>query len=392
MLYLASLGLALHLILPQIPGIKRSLILISESSVPLILMALLAFMVSQACYAELFGRSAGAAVGSVAYARRRRRGLGRRFMLRLTLVEHGAARILPGGGSSAATVTYTALRSRGLSLARIGLTVATITSLVYGTLGIIFLACLLYLTLNNELSWTATTASLLVFGLAVCLIFLGYLAYLWPRTARRLLTGFFYSSGRLFAREWSHKRTELWAARIVLNLQVEVRTLREQLVGHPLAALKLGALALGYWGFDALCLAIIFLAFGVDVDVAHLLVAYGIAAALGALPITPGGLGVFETTMLGTLALLGAGPEVAIPVLGYRLFNFWLPIPMALILYPTLHIGASRYAVKPRDRPPRVARAKLQGLRGQEGHPDATVPAHQRSDALDGRPSQGPGR
>ena len=53
--------------------------------------------------------------------------------------------------------------------------------------------------------------------------------------------------------------------------------------------------------------------------------------------------------MLGTLALLGVGYEAAIPVLGYRLFNFWLPIPLALILYPTLRIGGAKYARKDQD-------------------------------------------
>ena len=44
--------------------------------------------------------------------------------------------------------------------------------------------------------------------------------------------------------------------------------------------------------------------------------------------------------MLGTLAVLGYGPDAAIAVLGYRLFNFWLPIPLAVLLYPTLRFGA----------------------------------------------------
>jgi hypothetical protein len=50
-LYLASVGLALHLILPQLPGIERSLVLISDSSVPLITAAFLAILASQMCYA-----------------------------------------------------------------------------------------------------------------------------------------------------------------------------------------------------------------------------------------------------------------------------------------------------------------------------------------------------
>ncbi len=344
-LYLASIGLALHLILPQIPGIERSLVLVADSSRVLLAAALLAIFASQACYAEILGRSAGAATGIVAYDKRRRMGLGRCFMLRLTVAEHGAARVLPGGGSSAAAVTYTGLRSRGLKPTRIGIAVATITVLVYGTLGLIFLGSLLYLTLDNALGWATTTASLLAFVLTLSLAFLGYLAYLRPLFARRFLAGFFYALGRLFRRKrWSRKRTEMRAARIVIRLQMEARALREQLLGHPLAALKLGALALGYWSFDALCLLIIFVAFGVEANPMELLVAYGVATTFGSLPLTPGGLGVFEATMLGTLALLGVEYEAAIPILGYRLFNFWLPIPLAVILYPTLHIGAARYA------------------------------------------------
>jgi uncharacterized protein (TIRG00374 family) len=123
---------------------------------------------------------------------------------------------------------------------------------------------------------------------------------------------------------------------------MEVRALREQLLYHPVAALKLEALALGYWGLDALCLIIIFGAFGVDADPVELLVAYGVATTIGSLPLTPGGLGVLEATMLGTLTLLGVGSEAAIPILGYRLFNFWLPIPLAIILYPTLQFGSAK--------------------------------------------------
>ncbi|HEY6580103.1 MAG TPA: lysylphosphatidylglycerol synthase domain-containing protein, partial [Rubrobacter sp.] len=62
----------------------------------------------------------------------------------------------------------------------------------------------------------------------------------------------------------------------------------------------------------------------------------GIATAAGALPLTPGGIGVFEATMLATLAVFGVGAGAAIAVLGYRLFNFWLPIPLAALLYPGL--------------------------------------------------------
>jgi uncharacterized protein (TIRG00374 family) len=163
------------------------------------------------------------------------------------------------------------------------------------------------------------------------------------RGVRRALSGILYGIGRPFLRRrWSRQRTEEWSERVVTWLRNEVTVLRGQLLGNRRRALQLGALAVGYWAFDALCLIVVFLALGVGFSPIELLVAYGIATAVGNLPLTPGGLGTFEATMLGILALLGYGPEVTIPVLGYRLFNFWLPIPLAVLLYPTLSFGARR--------------------------------------------------
>lgn len=105
-LLVASIGLALHLILPQIPGLERSARRLAGTSHLLVASALVAEVLSELCYAELLGRS----VGTVA---RRRHGLGRWFMFRLTVTGYGASHVLPGGGAMAATITYAALRRRG---------------------------------------------------------------------------------------------------------------------------------------------------------------------------------------------------------------------------------------------------------------------------------------
>ncbi len=116
------------------------------------------------------------------------------------------------------------------------------------------------------------------------------------------------------------------------------------MTGRPREAITLSALGFGYWAFDALCLILMFEAMGVPASPIVLIVAYGVATSIATIPLTPGGIGVFETTMLATLVLLGVGSEAAIPILGYRLFNFWLPIPLAAIFYPTLRHGAGRGA------------------------------------------------
>ncbi len=139
------------------------------------------------------------------------------------------------------------------------------------------------------------------------------------------------------------RRVEAWVIRLVSRLGEELREAHRHLAGRSAETPKLAALALGYWVFDALCLILMFAALGVAADPLVLLVAYGIATTLAAIPLTPGGIGVFETTMLATLALLGVGSEATIPILGYRLFNFWLPIPLAAAFYPTLRLAGQTH-------------------------------------------------
>jgi hypothetical protein len=81
-------------------------------------------------------------------------------------------------------------------------------------------------------------------------------------------------------------------------------------------------------------------AFGHRVGFDGLIVAYGLANVLAAVPVTPGGLGVIETVL--TSSLVGFGTPRGIAILGvisYRLVNFWLPIPAGAAAYVSLGIG-----------------------------------------------------
>jgi uncharacterized protein (TIRG00374 family) len=61
------------------------------------------------------------------------------------------------------------------------------------------------------------------------------------------------------------------------------------------------------------------------------LLAYSAAQLLGQIPLTPGGLGVVEAGLTGTLALAGvAAAPAALAALAYRLAAYWLPLPAGL--------------------------------------------------------------
>jgi uncharacterized protein (TIRG00374 family) len=99
------------------------------------------------------------------------------------------------------------------------------------------------------------------------------------------------------------------------------------------------------WLLDAAALWMFIAAFGHRTKVVGLLVSYGLAQVLAAIPITPGGLGVVEATLTATLVGFGVPNGVAVlGVITWRLFQFWLPIPFGGLAYLSLHVGPRRPA------------------------------------------------
>jgi hypothetical protein len=91
------------------------------------------------------------------------------------------------------------------------------------------------------------------------------------------------------------------------------------------------------WLLDAACLWVFIWSFGTRVSPIDLLVAYGLANVLAAIPVTPAGLGVVEGVLIPTLVGFGVPHSQAIlAVLAYRLVNFWIPIPIGGAAYASL--------------------------------------------------------
>jgi len=112
--------------------------------------------------------------------------------------------------------------------------------------------------------------------------------------------------------------------------------MKELSKSHALLS-KAGLWAAANWLLDASSLWVFLFAFGAHVSPVDLLVAYGLANVLAVLPLTPGGLGVIELTLVTVLTGFGvhAGAATA-GVLSWRLVNFWLPIPFGGISYLSL--------------------------------------------------------
>jgi uncharacterized protein (TIRG00374 family) len=93
------------------------------------------------------------------------------------------------------------------------------------------------------------------------------------------------------------------------------------------------------WLLDAAALWCFVAAFGRFVNPVELFAAYGIANVAGVLPLTPAGLGVVDSVAPLLLISFGITRSVAtLGVLGWRLVNFWLPIPAGAVAYVSLKV------------------------------------------------------
>ena len=126
------------------------------------------------------------------------------------------------------------------------------------------------------------------------------------------------------------------------RLERLVRQIGDSVVhlGRDPTLLKRGVLWAGLnWLLDAASLWSFVAAFGHLVNPVELFVAYGVANVLAVFPVVPGGLGVIEASAVTLLVSFGTAGDVAtLAVLGWRLVNFWLPIPVGAPAYISLRV------------------------------------------------------
>ena len=132
------------------------------------------------------------------------------------------------------------------------------------------------------------------------------------------------------------------------------------------------------WLLDAASLWCFVAAFGHFANPVELFAAYGIANVAGALPVTPAGLGVVDSVTPLLLVSFGVTRSVAtLGVLGWRLVNFWLPIPAGAAAYVSLKVPrgaglkARRAAVSTMMARPAPAEKPAE----KPGEPEETPPA-----------------
>jgi uncharacterized protein (TIRG00374 family) len=147
----------------------------------------------------------------------------------------------------------------------------------------------------------------------------------------------------------AHDGALAWVGRVIQRVRNRLRRQSEPLEHLPERLLRerdrivgtLGprwkralAATCGRWAFDYATLLAALAAVGSQPRPSLVLLAFCVAQILAQIPITPGGLGFVEAGLTAMLALAGVSAGNAVlATFAYRLFSYWLPLPVGLAAY-----------------------------------------------------------
>ena len=248
-------------------------------------------------------------------------------VFRIQLATRSVTNLVPGGSAAGGTLGYRLFTEVGVAPTAAGFTLATVGLGSAVVLNLILWVSLLISIPFNGFSPVYVSAAIVG---VILLASAGALVYLLMegRDRAELIL-------RAIVRRIPFVKEDT-ASRFIHQLADRLH----DLAGQP-ELIRRGALwAAAAWLLDASALWVFILAFGESLNPVNLIVAFGVSGVLAAIPITPGGLGVVETVLPSLL--VGFGVPVAhagIAVLGWRLVQFWLPIPLGGLSYASLKLG-----------------------------------------------------
>ena len=306
-----------YLVVPQFLGARTAMMTLTSVNVAYLIAAVALELAALVAYAQL--------TKSVLPYTPTTPGLWTVFRIDLSTL--AVSHVVPGGSAAGASLGFRLLTANGVRGTDAAFTMATqgIGSAVVLNL-ILWLGLIATIPSRGVSPLTASAAVTGVFLIALLALLVVGLTRGEERSTR-------------IVRAVSRKLPfldEARTSRVVERLSLRLRELGRD---RPLL-IRASGWAAANWLLDAASLWVFIRAFGHTMDVPGLLVAFGFANVLAALPITPGGLGIVEGVMTPTLVGFGAPAPIALlAVISWRLVNFWLPIPAGGAAYLSLKWG-----------------------------------------------------
>ena len=239
----------------------------------------------------------------------------------------GAAvsKTVPGGAAVGAALQFRMLAASGIRVGTAGSTMAATSIISTGTLFALPLVALVLAFFGAPIpsgltlvAWGGGLIFVLLVGLGTIIVTtdrpLQIIGGWVEKTADRI-------AGR-FGRESPFHTDRLFDERDRVKAELGERW------GRALVA------SAGNWLLDYLVLVAALRAVGSEPRLSLVLLAYGAAAVLAMIPITPGGLGFVEAGLAGTLTLAGVpASDALLATLAYRLVSYWMLLPAGLVAW-----------------------------------------------------------
>ncbi|HEV2244468.1 MAG TPA: lysylphosphatidylglycerol synthase transmembrane domain-containing protein [Streptosporangiaceae bacterium] len=304
-----------YLVIPELVGASKDLYLLGRLNVGWLIAGTIVEAVALFCYA-LLNRVLLPPAGRPRLSR----------LFRIDLVAAAVAHVIPAGTVGSAGIGYQLFTAEGVPGTEVGVMMATKgmgSTVVLNVLLWISLVVSIPLSGYRPVYTTVAIVGAVVLAL-IALLIIGITRG--ERRAARILR----AVGQRIPGVGGDRLEQIayQAAASIRRLARDRRVLGESLTWASLN-----------WLLDAASLWCFIAAFGRYVNPVGLFAAYGIANVLGAIPVTPGGLGIIDTVAPVLLVGFGLTRSVAtLGVLAWRLVNFWLPIPTGAIAYVTLKV------------------------------------------------------
>lgn len=311
LIYLLLIGLAIHLIIPQIGPVRRSLALLGTMPAWILALATGAQVMSYIGTGYLNYAIVGLFRQQIDFSRAILIGLA-----------SGSAGEIAGGTVVSGAVTYKWVRDAGGDA-----DAATLAGWLPQFLNTGIHLALGAFSLIHLLGMQDLPRILLVVSLATAIILTAILllpiwAVLHEHRLRGTIEFFLKQTARIRRKAFDPAAT----GQILERIRHTGVLLRQGGWIRPL----FGALA--NVGFDLLTIALLFVAAGEALSPGRLLAGYAIPAMLSKLNLIPGGIGIVEASMAGLYQLVGVSfTSTIIVVLLYRLLSLWLPLGMGFL-------------------------------------------------------------
>jgi uncharacterized protein (TIRG00374 family) len=314
-----ALAVGVFGLLPRLGGLRHDAAGLRHARPAFVAAAIVAQAVSLACYALLYRRVL-ASLGA-----RLRFRLAAEVTLSTFLISH----VTPFGSATGTLLNVSTLEAEGIAASTTGEAIG-LTSLVSTVALIALFGTGLVATAGRHVSATYLRIAGIALVLVVLVLAIAFGVGAHPGIAERAVRR---------AAGWArHLRPSIDPEKAAQTSKRLVVLARSALTGR--AFLESYGFASADLLFDLLSLDLMFLAFRYQPGFGPLAVAYGAANIASAIPITPGGLGVIEVTLVAITAGFGAPRATAvIAVLGYRVVNYWLPLLPGAVAYLRLRLS-----------------------------------------------------